>query len=92
MGLFTLFLIWVVQYSNMKKIEALENPVDGVLQDEDVLVDPKEVYDDPPTTNPFSNVLLTDYASNPLKKPAPSMDDPKTQDAILSSAKELVAD
>lgn len=90
-GLFTLFLIWVVQYSNMKKIEALENPVDGILQDNDVLVDPQEVYDDPPTTNPFSNVLLTDYASNPLKKPAPSMDDPKTQDAILSSAKELVA-
>lgn len=92
-GLFTLFIIWVVQYSTMKKIEALENPVNGILIDQDVSanIDPAEIYDTPPTTNPFSNVMLTDYVSNPQKKPAPPVDDIKTQDAILSSAKELVA-
>ena len=92
-GIFTLFIIWVVQYSTMKKIEALENPVNGILMDQDVPanIDPAEIYDTPPTSNPFSNVLLTDYASNPQKKPAPPIDDVKTQDAILSSAKELVA-
>ena len=91
--IFTLFIIWVVQYSTTKKIETLENPVDGVLMDQDISAnyDPAEIYDTPPITNPFSNVMLTDYASNPLKKPAPPIDDIKTQDAILSSAKELVA-
>ena len=92
-GIFTLLIIWIVQYSHMKKIEALENPVSKIVldKDNDAYVEPEEIYDTPPTGNPFSNVLLTDYASNPLKKPAPPIDDAKTKDAILSSAKELVA-
>jgi len=92
-GLFTLFIIWVVQYSTIKKIEALENPVDVLLMNQDISAnyDPADIYDIPPTTNPFSNVMLTDYASNPQKKPAPPIHDVKTQDSILSSAKELVA-
>lgn len=92
-GIFTLFIIWVVQYSTMKKIEALENPVNNILLEKNISgnIDPAELYDNPPTTNPFSNVLLTDYVSNPQKKTAPPIDEIKTQDAILSSAKELVS-
>lgn len=91
-GIFTMFIIWIVHYSTIKKIEALENPVNDILFDKDVSSgSQKEVFDTPPTTNPFSNVLLTDYVSNPQKKPAPPIDDKKTQDAILTSAKELVS-
>lgn len=96
-GIFTLFLIWVVQYSTMKKkIEALENPTDQILKKRGVVFGDGEeeeavAFDEPPTTNPFSNVLLSDYTANPQKKPAPPIDDPTTQNAILKNAKELVS-
>lgn len=94
-GAFTLFLIWVVQHASVKKradVEGLENPVDKLVPSQNALLETQEpVFDTPSVTNPFSNVLLSDYVDNPQKAPAPPIENPKTQDTILKNAKELVA-
>ena len=55
---------------------------------------PKEdlVFDSSTTKNPFSNVLVTDYADQPNKKPAPPSYNSNVTSAILSNAMELVKD
>ena len=49
-----------------------------------------ELFDESQPSNPFSNVLLTDYEHNPTKKPAPASYNKSTNDAILRQAKEFV--
>ena len=59
------------------------------LKSENKYINPN-LFDDSKPTNPFSNVLLTDYEYNPNKKPAPaSYNRANTQD-ILTQAKEFV--
>ncbi len=55
---------------------------------------PKEeiVFDKSTTSNPFSNVLVTDLADNPEKRPAPPAYNSNINESILSNAKQLVKD
>lgn len=52
---------------------------------------PKNVFDTPTDTNPFSNVLMTDYDYNPKKKPAPPCYNDKISNKILNEAKQLIS-
>jgi hypothetical protein len=49
-----------------------------------------EVFDTSKPSNPFSNVLLTDYENNPNKKPAPASYNASNNTDILAQAKEFV--
>lgn len=49
-------------------------------------------FQNPSSTNPFSNVLLPDYDFKPNKKPAPPSFDMNTNNTILENAKQSVID
>jgi len=51
---------------------------------------PDDVFDAPDSSNPFSNVLVTDYDYNPNKKPAPPAFNHNINASILENAKQLV--
>jgi hypothetical protein len=53
---------------------------------------PPDLFDDPTSQNPFSNVLLTDYTENPEKKPAPPAFNENVNVSILDQAKQFVRD
>jgi hypothetical protein len=55
-----------------------------------MLVSPVEVFQQPSSNNPFSNVLLTDINGNPGKKPAPPAYNEQMNRNILLAAKETV--
>lgn len=50
----------------------------------------ENLFDPPTSTNPMSNVLLSDYLENPQKKPAPPADNENVNVDILAQAKETV--
>jgi len=51
---------------------------------------PNDLFTVPDSTNPFSNVLITDYDYNPNKKPAPPAFNPNVNAEILTQAKQFV--
>jgi len=51
---------------------------------------PNNVFQEPDSHNPFSNVLMTDYEDNPNKKPAPPAFNKNIGDQILAQAKKTV--
>ena len=53
---------------------------------------PTDLFDKPDSSNPFSNVLITDYDYNPNKKPAPPAFNKNINQQILTQAKKLVDD
>lgn len=53
---------------------------------------PNDVFTVPDSSNPFSNVLVTDYDYNPNKKPAPPSFNPNINNEILVQAKQFVQD
>lgn len=53
---------------------------------------PDDVFMEPDSSNPFSNVLMTDYDYNPNKKPAPPSFNQNVNNNILNQAKRLVID
>jgi len=69
--------------------ETFENPADQVLKDASILRD-VNVFDTPDSSNPFGNVLVTDYKYNPNKKPAPPAFNAKVNEKILDKAMKLV--
>lgn len=69
--------------------ETFENPADQVLKDASILRD-VNVFDTPDSSNPFGNVLITDYKYNPNKKPAPPAFNEKVNEKILDKAMKLV--
>lgn len=50
------------------------------------------VFDQPDSSNPFSNVLMTDYEYNPDKKPAKPAFNSNVNQEILTQAKQLVVE
>uniref|UniRef100_A0A6C0HZP8 Minor capsid protein P9 transmembrane helices domain-containing protein n=1 Tax=viral metagenome TaxID=1070528 RepID=A0A6C0HZP8_9ZZZZ len=72
-----------------RKIESFENPALEVLNH--YQKDPA-TFDNPSSTNPFSNVLIPDYDFNPKKKPAPPSFNQNINDSILNNAKKMVQD
>ena len=69
--------------------EKFENPADTVLKSASVLRD-VNAFESPDSSNPFGNVLVTDYEYNPNKKPAPPAFNSGVRDQILDKAKTLV--
>jgi hypothetical protein len=51
-----------------------------------------ELFDTPTSSNPMSNVLMSDYDYNVDKKPAPQSFNPQTSSNILEQAKRLVSE
>jgi len=51
-----------------------------------------DLFQEPDSSNPFSNVLITDYDYNPNKKPAPPSFNKNVNAKILQEAKQLVVD
>lgn len=51
---------------------------------------PTDLFQEPSSTNPFSNILVTDIADNPQRKPAPYCGNPVVRDEILIKAKKMV--
>jgi len=71
--------------------EEKSNPaIDHIVDKNGVLENPLTVFDTPTSSNPLSNVLITDYEYNPEKKPAPPSYNENVNDEILEQAKRFV--
>jgi hypothetical protein len=51
-----------------------------------------KLFEEPSASNPFGNVLVTDYDYNPEKKPAPPAFNKQVNTSILSQAKQFITD
>lgn len=69
--------------------EGFEGPALAYYVENNIPV-PADVFTTPDSSNPFSNVLMTDYEYNPNKKPAPPAFNKSINDQILTQAKKLV--
>lgn len=76
---------------NLDKIENFDNPAMAYLKESGNNI-PTDVFDVPSSSNPFSNVLITDYDYNPNKKPAPPAFNDNVNTDILKQAKKLVSE
>lgn len=95
-GFVTLAAVYILHHYHNKESrlkhqekEGFDNPVEDLMQDENIVLEP-EVFDAPKSSNPFSNVLMTDYDYNPDKKPAPPSFNQNVNEEILTSAKKMV--
>ena len=100
----TIFAIFLFHYYHEKekqknetkkpildKIENFDNPAMAYLKEGGNAL-PTQVFDIPTSTNPFSNVLISDYDYNPNKKPAPPAFNDNINRDILTQAKQLVSE
>ena len=100
----TIFAIFLFHYYHEKernkndtkkivldKIENFDNPAMAYLKESGNTI-PTDVFDTPNSSNPFSNVLITDYDYNPNKKPAPPAFNDNVNKDILKQAKQLVSE
>ena len=71
--------------------EGFEGPALAYYVENNIPV-PDNVFTKPDSSNPFSNVLMTDYEYNPNKKPAPPAFNKSINEQILTQAKKLVND
>ncbi len=95
-GFVTLVAVYVLHHYHNKEnrmkqreTEGFNNPVEDLMKDEDITLEP-EVFDTPKSSNPFSNVLMSDYDYNADKKPAPPSFNQNVNEEILTSAKKMV--
>lgn len=77
------------KFNNIK--EGFANPTLEVIEAKKENV-PDQVFREPDTSNPFGNVLVSDYDYNVDKKPAPASYTKKNSDKILDQAKKLVSE
>lgn len=70
-------------------LEGFRSPAADSLAKQNIEI-PKDVFSSPNSSNPFSNVLISDYESNPAKKPAPPSYNETVNDGILEQAKKVV--
>jgi len=69
--------------------EGFEGPALAYYVENNIPI-PADVFTTPDSSNPFSNVLMTDYEYNPNKKPAPPAFNKNINEQILTQAKKLV--
>jgi hypothetical protein len=103
-GIITFLAIFVLHYFHVKEQEKRESKrVDGDAKEnfanpalyylkENNMPIPTDVFDMPDSSNPFSNVLVTDHDYNPDKKPAAPAYNQTVEDDILKQAKQFVND
>jgi hypothetical protein len=73
-----------------KKTEGFSGPAANYFLENNLPL-PTNVFDVPDSSNPFSNVLVTDIDYNPNKKPAPPAFNQDVNKQVLVNAKQLVA-
>jgi len=71
--------------------EGFESPAIAYLKESNQAI-PTDAFLSPDSSNPFSNVMISDYDYNPDKKPAPPAFNNKVNNEIVNSAKQLVID
>jgi hypothetical protein len=71
--------------------ESFENPSIKYLKDNTTPI-PDNIFEEVDSSNPFGNVLMTDYEYNVNKKPAPPAFNKNINDNILKQAKLLVSE
>jgi hypothetical protein len=71
--------------------ESFENPAIDYLTQEGEEI-PNDLFSEPEPSNPFGNVMMTDYDYNPNKKPAPAAFNQNVNDKILNNAKKMVSE
>ena len=87
------YLFYARESDRIKKIpvaEQFENPADLILKQASPELSKDNVFDEPDSSNPFGNALVTDYEYNPKKKPAPPAFNEGVNEKILKQAKTLV--
>ena len=98
-GLITMGVIFLMHYyhtiekskvDSKKEGFVSENAVDFMTQNNIPIRD--DIFQEPDSSNPFSNILMTDYDYNPNKKPAPPSFNENVNAKILKEAKQLVVD
>ena len=76
--------------SNNNLNEKTTPAIDYIINKNGAIDNPSVVFDTPSSSNPLSNVLITDYEYNVDKKPAPPSYNEKVNDEILDQAKKFV--
>lgn len=96
-GAISLFFIFMLHKSKSMDKEAFKHkealnegfkptPAKQLYSTTDVM----NVFREPDSTNPFGNVLVTDYLYDPQRKPAPPASNEIVNDNIIEQAKEFV--
>ena len=67
-----------------------DQAIDALIKEGETI--PNNLFTEPESSNPFNNVLMTDYDYNPNKKPAPPAFNMNVNDKILENAKKLVSE
>jgi Family of unknown function (DUF5762) len=81
-------IVLLHHYHKNQEEESFSNPALDTLKQNNKPIG--DVFDTPTSSNPFSNVLITDYEDNPNKKPAPPLTGAKAYNDVLNNAKKLV--
>ena len=85
-----IYILFTIQQQNNKlrehKKEQFKNPAKEIIKHNTVS------FEEPTSSNPFSNVLIPDYEYNLDKKPAPPSFNPNVNNDILNKAKQTVAE
>ena len=90
-GAVSLFFIFMLHKSKTVENNEIKKKKEGFSPaDPFKTADLKDVFREPDSTNPFGNVLVTDYIYNPKRKPAPPASNQKVNDDIIEQAKEVV--
>ena len=91
----TMGIIFLMYYYHEKNVakdlekEAFTEPVKDYLEEQEVDLT-QNVFEEPSVTNPFGNVLISDYHYNTDKKPAPPSYNENVQQKIFEKAKNAV--
>lgn len=90
-SLFTVLAIVMLHKYHFKNSESFSNPAMDVLNKNNIQLS-GNVFDKPTSSNPFSNVLVTDYEDNPQKLPAPPFSNAATNEGLMENAKKMVSE
>lgn len=92
LGAIYISYVYHVRENPVKKegfdMEADGTPATDILAEKGIELDKEKIFDKPTPENPFSNVMLTDYAENPNKKPALPAEG--SADIVTDNAKKMV--
>jgi len=96
-GAVSVFFIFMLHKSKKVEKDDIKKKKEGFYQvDEGSPTDPfksadlSNVFREPDASNPFGNVLVTDYIYDPQRKPAPPAFNQKVNEDIIEKAKEVV--
>jgi hypothetical protein len=92
-GAISLFFIFMLHKSKKTEKEAIKRKKEGFDESPADLFKPADltnVFREPDSSNPFGNVLVTDYIYDPQRKPAPPAFNQKVNEKIIEKAKDVV--